>query len=83
MTTQNYEKDKPAAEVMSAWADLPNTPAPNAPYYTPFQHPPAGTALDPENAAALFKPLQIRGLRLQNRIFVRVFPSYDTSCSRG
>lgn len=58
-------------EAKYGWPDLPNTAAPGAPFYTPIQDPPAGTARDPERAAALFKPLQIRGLKLQNRIFVR------------
>ena len=52
------------------WPDIPNPGAPNTPYYTPIQHPPAGTARDPGSAAALFRPLKIRGLELQNRIFV-------------
>lgn len=57
------------------WPDLPNKAAPGVPFYTPVQDIPAGTARDPERAAALFKPLQIRGLKLQNRIFVSNSPS--------
>ena len=52
------------------WPDVPNVAAPGVDYYTPQQAPPAGTAKDPEHAAALFKPLKIRGLQLPNRIFV-------------
>ena len=54
--------------------DISVAAAPNAPYFTPAQVPPAGTALDPQpngNAIPeLFHPLQIRGLRLHNRILV-------------
>ena len=74
MANENVQNGELGSNLMSIWADLPNRAAPNAPYYTPVQHPPAGTALDPESAAVLFKPLQIRGLKLQNRIFVRAIP---------
>lgn len=76
MATQTVEKE--GIEIEQTWADLPNTAAPGAPYYTPMQSPPSGTALDPDNAPALFKPLKIRGLTLQNRIFVStVYKSTD------
>ncbi|KAF2094642.1 FMN-linked oxidoreductase [Rhizodiscina lignyota] len=59
------------------WPDLPNKPAPGAPYYTPIQEIPAGAAKDPEHAPALFKPIQIRGLKLQNRIFLSPLCQYS------
>lgn len=52
-----------------------NKPAPATPYFTPAQVPPSGTAVDPQPDGkpipTLFKPLKIRGLEFQNRIFVR------------
>lgn len=51
-----------------------NAPAPGAPYFTPFQNPPAGTAVVPQRSGKeipkLFQPLKIRGVEFQNRIFV-------------
>ncbi|KAJ3556811.1 hypothetical protein NM688_g1811 [Phlebia brevispora] len=51
-----------------------NTPAPNVPYFTPAQVPPAGTAVDPQPDGKpipkLFQPLKIRGVEFQNRIWV-------------
>ncbi|KAH9834734.1 uncharacterized protein C8Q71DRAFT_710940 [Rhodofomes roseus] len=48
--------------------------APNTSYFTPAQDPPAGTAFDPQpdgrSIPKLFQPLQIRGLRMQNRILL-------------
>ncbi|KAL4994454.1 NADH oxidase [Aspergillus recurvatus] len=41
-----------------------------APYFTPAQSPPAGTALDPHSLAKLFTPLKIRGLTVQNRVIL-------------
>ncbi|KAL3431589.1 hypothetical protein BDV09DRAFT_198575 [Aspergillus tetrazonus] len=42
-----------------------------APYFTPSQEPPAGTALDPSlSLPKLFTPLEIRGLTVQNRLFL-------------
>lgn len=54
-----------------------NIPAPDTPYFTPAQNPPAGTALEPENAPTLFKPLQIRGMTLQNRFVVSPMCQYS------
>lgn len=52
-----------------------NLGAPNIPYFTPVQNPPAGTAFDPQPDGApipkLFQPLRIRGVEFQNRIWVR------------
>lgn len=55
---------------------LINVGAEGIPYFTPAQIPPAGTALDPQPDGRplpkVFHPLRIRGLELQNRIWVRV-----------
>lgn len=60
--------------IMSATDSLRNIPAPNAPYFTPGQFPPSGTAIVPQRdgkrVPTLFQPLKIRGLELQNRIVV-------------
>ena len=49
-------------------------PAPNVPYFMPAQYPPAGTAFDPQPdrkpIPTLFKPIKIRGVEFQNRIWV-------------
>jgi len=51
-----------------------NAPAPNVSYFTPWQNPPAGSAVSPQPdgkpVPKLFQPLKIRGVELQNRIFV-------------
>ncbi|KAL8387825.1 hypothetical protein RB595_009648 [Gaeumannomyces hyphopodioides] len=55
-------------------------PAPGAPYYTPAQEPPAGTALSaPEGSSVptLFTPLRIRGLELTNRFAVSPMCQYS------
>ncbi|KAF8155543.1 NADPH dehydrogenase [Crassisporium funariophilum] len=50
-----------------------NAPAKGVPFYTPIQNPPAGTASDPQPDGKpipkIFQPLQIRGVRFQNRIW--------------
>lgn len=49
-----------------------NVPADGIPYFTPAQVPPAGTVeSDGELLPILFQPLQIRGVRFPNRIWVR------------
>ena len=51
---------------------IPNAPAPGVPYFTPAQYPPSGTAAGDESSLpTLFKPLKIRGVEFQNRIWVR------------
>ena len=49
-------------------------PAPNVPYFVPAQYPPAGTAFNPQPDGkpipTLFKPIKIRGVEFQNRIWV-------------
>ncbi|KAI1443993.1 FMN-linked oxidoreductase [Annulohypoxylon stygium] len=54
-----------------------NKGAPNAPFYTPAQDPPAGTALNQATAPTLFKPLKIRGVELQNRFAVSPMCQYS------
>lgn len=57
-----------------------NVGAPNTPYFTPIQNPPAGTAFDPQPDGKpipkLFQPLRIRGVEFQNRIWVRSVLAY-------
>ncbi|TFY68969.1 hypothetical protein EVJ58_g694 [Rhodofomes roseus] len=59
-----------------------NAPAPNIPYFAPAQYPPAGTALDPQPDGkpipTLFKPLKIRGVEFQNRIFLAPLCQYSS-----
>ncbi|KAI0948189.1 hypothetical protein AcW1_009770 [Taiwanofungus camphoratus] len=58
-----------------------NSPAPNVPYFTPAQNPPAGTAVKPqpdgEAIPKLFTPLKIRGVEFQNRIFLSPLCQYS------
>lgn len=57
-----------------------NAAAPGVPYFTPFQNPPAGTALVPQSdgkaVPKLFQPLKIRGVTFPNRIFVEFLPYF-------
>ena len=59
-----------------------NRPAPNTSYFTPAQNPPAGTAVDPQPDGkaipTLFKPLRIRGVEFQNRIFLSPLCQYSS-----
>ncbi|KAJ0338434.1 hypothetical protein COL154_012883 [Colletotrichum chrysophilum] len=57
--------------------DLINEGAANVPYFTPIQHPAAGTARDPQPSGTLFSPLTLRGLTLHNRIFVSPMCQYS------
>ncbi|KAI5859850.1 NADPH dehydrogenase [Durotheca rogersii] len=61
--------------------DIPNVAAKGVPFFTPAQEPPAGTAVDPQPDGSaipkLFTPLRIRGLTLQNRIFVSPMCQYS------
>ncbi|KAI1260104.1 NADPH dehydrogenase [Xylariaceae sp. FL1019] len=54
-----------------------NKAALGAPYYTPRQDPPAGSALDLASAPTLFQPLHIRGMKLQNRFAVAPMCQYS------
>ncbi|KAI1456928.1 FMN-linked oxidoreductase [Annulohypoxylon moriforme] len=58
-------------------SSITNKGVPNAPFYTPVQDPPAGTALDQATAPTLFKPLKIRGVELQNRFVVSPMCQYS------
>lgn len=58
-----------------------NVAAPNTPYFTPIQHPPAGTGIDVVDDAnkelpKIFHPIQIRGVLFPNRIWVGVPSQY-------
>ncbi|OSD04957.1 FMN-linked oxidoreductase [Trametes coccinea BRFM310] len=59
-----------------------NRPAPNTSYFTPAQYPPAGTAMDPQPNGkpipTLFKPLKIRGVEFQNRIWLSPLCQYSS-----
>lgn len=56
-----------------------NEAAPNVPFFTPRQNPPAGTAgiVDNQDVPKLFKPLKIRGLTMQNRIMLSPLCQYS------
>ncbi|KAL2270180.1 hypothetical protein VTJ83DRAFT_2364 [Remersonia thermophila] len=57
-----------------------SAPAPGAPFFTPAQEPPAGTALvspDRQDVPTLFTPLTLRGLTLQNRFVVSPMCTYS------
>lgn len=58
-----------------------NVAAPNVPFFTPTQDPPAGTALDSQPDGKpipkLFTPLKIRGVTMQNRIWVSPMCQYS------
>ncbi|PWY67127.1 FMN-linked oxidoreductase [Aspergillus sclerotioniger CBS 115572] len=55
---------------------IDNLPAPGTSYYTPAQHPPAGTQI--EGSTKLFTPLTIRGLTLPNRLFLAPLCQYSS-----
>ncbi|KAM0245406.1 hypothetical protein ACHAQJ_010577 [Trichoderma viride] len=57
--------------------DITNKRAAGAPFYTPAQLPPAGTALDQQSAPTLFKPYRMRGLELHNRFVVSPMCQYS------
>ncbi|KAI9872987.1 MAG: hypothetical protein M1830_000960 [Pleopsidium flavum] len=57
-------------------AGLKNQRAPAAPYFTPTTSPPAGTALSAK-PPTVFKPLTIRGVTFQNRIWVAPMCQYS------
>ncbi|KAI0718433.1 FMN-linked oxidoreductase [Cerioporus squamosus] len=63
-------------------APLFNAPAPNVPYFVPRQYPPSGTAFDPQPdgkpVPSLFKPLKIRGVEFQNRIWLSPLCQYSS-----
>ncbi|KAI9738771.1 MAG: hypothetical protein M1834_008278 [Cirrosporium novae-zelandiae] len=63
-------------------ADIVNRAAEGVSYFTPAQDPPSGTAFDPQvdgsHPPKLFQPLKIRGLTLQNRIFLSPLCQYSS-----
>ncbi|KAF8954753.1 NADPH dehydrogenase [Flammula alnicola] len=58
-----------------------NVGAPRAPYFTPIQEPPAGTAIDPQPGGKpipkLFQPIRIRGVEFPNRIWLSPLCQYS------
>ncbi len=55
-----------------------STPAPGAPFYTPAQNPPAGTAVATDaEVPTLFTPIKLRDLTLQNRFAVSPMCMYS------
>lgn len=57
-------------------------PAKNVPFFTPAQDPPAGTALGFEDGRKgplpkIFTPLQIRGVKMPNRIWMSPMCQYS------
>ncbi|KAI1658551.1 FMN-linked oxidoreductase [Daldinia decipiens] len=66
-----------AGEPCSTEKNLINYGAPNVPFYTPVQDPPAGTPWDLQPEGSLFSPLKINGIELQNRIIVSPMCQYS------
>ncbi|KAK1633430.1 hypothetical protein BDP81DRAFT_474044 [Colletotrichum phormii] len=71
---------------------IENPAAKDAPYYTPSQSPPAGTAILPPSPTScssssplpkLFTPLTIRSLTLQNRLFLAPLCQYSADPTAG
>ncbi|KAH9908744.1 FMN-linked oxidoreductase [Xylariomycetidae sp. FL2044] len=58
------------SEPCSTERNLVNHGAPDVPFYTPIQQPPAGTSWDIQPAGSLFSPLKINGMEIHNRIIV-------------
>lgn len=59
-----------------------NDPAPAVSYFTPLQCPSPGTALElNENTPTIFRPLEIRGIKLRNRICVSPMCMYSCAPS--
>ncbi|KAK1991550.1 NADH:flavin oxidoreductase/NADH oxidase [Colletotrichum falcatum] len=54
-----------------------NKAASGVPFYTPAQEPPAGTPVDASSAPTLFQPLKIRGVTINNRIWVSPMCQYS------
>lgn len=66
------------------YTEFRSLPAPQVPYFTPQQSTPVGAPiLDPENGitedsiSPIFRPLTIRGVTFQNRIFVSPMCMYS------
>jgi hypothetical protein len=60
---------------------IENVPAKGISFFTPAQDPPAGRAVDPQpdgkKIPKLFTPLKIRGIEMQNRIWVSPMCQYS------
>lgn len=91
MASRHRLVQTPVTQPIVAPGQAPSTPstelkaAEGVPFYTPAQDPPAGTAVDPQADGAaipkLFRPLTIRGVTFQNRIFLAPLCQY--SCLDG
>ncbi|KAH8424483.1 NADH:flavin oxidoreductase/NADH oxidase [Aspergillus melleus] len=61
--------------------EVVNEPAESAPYFTPKQHPPAGTPLAPASDDAslpkLFAPLRLRSINIRNRVLLSPLCQYS------
>lgn len=73
MSTSHHNVQEPSG----AEGSIVNRPAPNTPYFTPLQDPPAGTALvaDGEKVPKLFQPLKLRGLVSEFRQWLHQAPT--------
>ncbi|KAH9912673.1 FMN-linked oxidoreductase [Epithele typhae] len=56
---------------------MQNAPAAGVPYFTPAQYPPSGTAAADSDVPTLFKPIKIRGVEFQNRIWLSPLCQYS------
>ncbi|KAI1386395.1 FMN-linked oxidoreductase [Hypoxylon trugodes] len=65
-----------AGEPCSTEKNLINYGAPNVPFYTPIQDPPAGTPWDIQPEGSLFSPLKINETVIHNRIIVSPMCQY-------
>ncbi|XDG09516.1 hypothetical protein ABKA04_009131 [Annulohypoxylon sp. FPYF3050] len=66
-----------SGEPCSTEKNLINYGAPNAPFFTPIQDPPAGTPWDVQPEGSLFSPLKINETVLHNRIIVSPMCQYS------
>ena len=60
-----------------AFPPVENIPARDAPYFTPAQLPPSGTAIHEQTPGSLFAPLTVRRVKFQNRIFLSPLSQYS------
>ncbi|KAI1776882.1 FMN-linked oxidoreductase [Hypoxylon cercidicola] len=66
-----------AGEPCSTEKNLINHGAPNVPFFTPVQDPPAGTPWDVQPKGSVFSPLKINGMEIHNRIIVSPMCQYS------
>ena len=82
LPTVSPEHGKGPNEETQEKPDIYNEGAEGAPYYTPAQKPPSGTAVTPQPdgkpVPKLFTPLKIRGVEMQNRIMVSPMCQYSS-----